>query len=91
VRAAIPGLLTEYQTDPDMWLRLVQRSVTPMRDAFAAFLERTGCAPVGSVDVLFDVMMSALFVRAINAGSIDAEAFSREVAKIVAAALGESA
>jgi hypothetical protein len=37
------------------------------------------------------VMMSALFVRAINAGSIDAEAFSREVAKIVAAALGESA
>src|SRR4051812_4476183 len=40
VRAAIPGLLTEYQTDPDMWQRLVQRSVTPMREAFAAFLAR---------------------------------------------------
>lgn len=89
VRAAIPGLLSEYQTDPDMWIRLVQRSVTPMREAFAAFLERTGRTPVGSVDVLFDVLMSALFVRAINAGAIDAEAFSREVAKIIAAALGE--
>src|SRR3954467_12445264 len=37
VRAAIPGLLTEYQTDPDLWHRLVQRSVTPMRQAFAAY------------------------------------------------------
>jgi len=91
VRAAIPGLLTEYQTDPEMWLRLVRRSVTPMRDAFAAFLDRTGRTPIGSVDVLFDVMMSALFVSAINAGALDAEAFSREVAKIIAAALGEEA
>jgi len=91
VRAAIPGLLTEYQTDPDMWLRLVRRSVTPMREAFAAFLERTRRKPVGSVDVLFDVMMSALFVRAINAGSLDADAFARELAVIVAAALGEQA
>lgn len=89
VRAAIPGLLTEYQTDPDMWLRLVQRSVTPMREAFAAFLERTGRKPVGSVDVIFDMLMSTLFVRAINAGAVDAAAFSREVAKIIAAALGE--
>jgi hypothetical protein len=62
-----------------------------MRDAFAAFLERTGRTPVGSIDVLFDVMMSALFVRAINSGAVDAEAFSREVAKIIAAALGEPA
>src|SRR3954470_15911636 len=69
VRAAIPGLLTEYQTDPHMWQRLVQRSVTPMREAFAEFLTSTNRRPVGSVQVLFDVMMSALFVRAINSGS----------------------
>src|SRR3954451_21626942 len=87
VRAAIPGLLTEYQTDPDMWHRLVQRSVTPMRLAFAAFLEQTGRRPVGSVDVLFDVMMGALFVRAINSGATSADAFAREVATIVAASL----
>jgi len=89
VRAAIPGLLTEYQTDPDMWIRLVRRSVTPMREAFAAFLKRTRRKPAGSVDVLFDVMMAALFVRAINSGALDADAFAREVAIIVAAALGE--
>lgn len=89
VRAAIPGLLTEYQTDPHMWQRLIRRSVTPMRDAFAAFLERTDRRPVGSIDALFDVMMGALFVRAINSGAAGAEEFAREVAGIVAAALGE--
>ncbi len=89
VRAAIPGLLTEYQTDPQLWHRLVQRSVTPMREAFAAFLESTGRRPVGGVDALFDVMMGALFVRAINSGSQSAAGFAREVALIVSRALVE--
>ena len=88
VRAAIPGLLTEYQTDPEMWQRLLRRSVTPMRDAFAAFLDRTDRRPVGSVDALFDVMMASLFVRAINSGAAGADEFADEVAAIVAAALG---
>lgn len=87
VRAAIPGLLTEYQTDPQMWQRLVQRSVTPMRTAFAAFLSQTGLRPVGTVDSLFDVMMGALFVRAVNSGRAAAEDFAREVALIVSASL----
>jgi AcrR family transcriptional regulator len=91
VRAAIPGLLTEYQTDPDMWHRLVQRSVTPMREAFATFLATTSRRPIGSVDALFDVLMGALFVRAINSGATGADAFARELAIIVAAALGEAA
>src|SRR3954469_12615422 len=89
VRAAIPGLLTEYQTDPDMWQRLLRRSVTPMRETFAAFLDRTRRQPVGSVDVLFDVMIGSLFVRAINTGSAGADQFADEVAAIVTAALGE--
>jgi AcrR family transcriptional regulator len=88
VRAAIPGLLTEYQTDPEMWRRLLRRSVTPMRETFAAFLERTDHKPVGSVDALFDVMMASLFVRAINSGPVGADEFADEVAAIVAAALG---
>ena len=89
VRAAIPGLLTEYQTDPEMWQRLLRRSVTPMRHAFAAFLDRTKRAPVGSVDVLFEVMIGSLFVRAINSGSAGADDYADEVAAIVTAALGE--
>ena len=89
VRAAIPGLLTEYQTDPEMWQRLLRRSVTPMREAFSAFLDRTNHTPVGSVDVLFDVMIGSLFVRAINTGAVGADEFADEVAAIVAAALGE--
>ena len=91
VRAAIPGLLTEYQTDPEMWQRLLRRSVTPMREAFAAFLDRTKRTPVGSIDVLFDVMIGSLFVRAINSGATGADEFAHEVAGIVAAALGETA
>jgi AcrR family transcriptional regulator len=89
VRAAIPGLLSEYQTDPAMWQRLLRRSVTPMREAFAAFLDRTNHTPVGSIDVLFDVMIGSLFVRAINSGAVGADEFADEVAAIVAAALGE--
>jgi AcrR family transcriptional regulator len=87
VRAAIPGLLTEYQTDPQLWQRLGQRSVAPMRGTFAAYLASTGRQPVGSIDALFDVMIGSLFVRAINTGAVGADEFAREVAAIVAAAL----
>jgi AcrR family transcriptional regulator len=87
VRAAIPGLLTEYQTDPAMWQRLGQRSVAPMRATFARYLAAAGRQPVGSVDALFDVMMGALFVRAINSGAANADQFAAEVAAIVARAL----
>jgi AcrR family transcriptional regulator len=89
VRAAIPGLLTEYQTDPAMWHRLVQRSVTPMRTAFAAFVAETGREPVADVQALFDVMIGALFVRAVSNGATGAAGFAREVARVVSAALAE--
>ena len=48
VRAAIPGLLTEYQTDPQMWQRLIARTVDPMRQSFEEFLTRTGRTAAGS-------------------------------------------
>jgi AcrR family transcriptional regulator len=87
VRAAIPGLLSEYQTDPQLWQRLGQRSVAPMRGTFAAYLEATGHQAVGNIDALFDVMIGSLFVRAINVGAAGADEFARELAAIVACSL----
>jgi AcrR family transcriptional regulator len=87
VRAAIPGLLTEYHTDPAMWRRLAERSVTPMRDAFTAFLARTRRQPTGSPDALFEMLLGALFVRAVNHGGDGVDEFAGEVATMLTAAL----
>jgi AcrR family transcriptional regulator len=87
VRAAIPGLLTEYRSDPAMWRRLAQRSVAPMRAAFADFLARCDRQPVGSPEALFEVLLGALFVRAINYGAEGADEFATEVARLVSTAL----
>jgi AcrR family transcriptional regulator len=87
VRAAIPGLLTEYHTDPQMWQRLIARTMTPMRASFEAYLARTGRVTTGSVEALFEVMMGALFARALNAGADGADEFAREVALIALSAL----
>ena len=87
VRAAIPGLLTEYQTHPELFQRLVRRSLAPMRQVFAQFVEDTGRQPAADPAALFDVMIGALFVRAISTGPAGADAFAREVARIISAAL----
>jgi AcrR family transcriptional regulator len=83
VRAAIPGLLTEYQSDPVMWQQVVERSVIPMRQSFESFIRRTGRRPVATPAALFDVLLGALFTRALNVGAVDAEEFARQVALIV--------
>jgi AcrR family transcriptional regulator len=87
IRAAIPGLLVEYQDDPGMWQRVIDRSVEPMRKSFHAFIDSTGRTPVVSADALFDVVLGALFTRALNEGAHDAQAFARSVAAVVTAAL----
>src|SRR3954447_430060 len=87
VRAAVPGLLSEYQTDPHMWQRLVARTVQPMQESFERFLASNGRTPGRSVDTLFEVMLGALFARALNVGDDGAEEFAVEVARIVTAAL----
>lgn len=91
VRAAIPGLLTEYQTNPAMWQRIVERSVIPLRDGFAAFVARAGGHPVADLEAVFDVMIGALFTRALNVGGVGAEEFARQVSLVVAAALDPGA
>ena len=91
VRAAIPGLLTEYQTDPRMWQRLIARTVDPMRQSFEGFLARTGRTTTGSVEALFEVILGALFARALNVGEVGADDFAREVALVALSSLKPSA
>ena len=87
IRAAIPGLLVEYQNDRSMWQRVVERSVIPMRASFEAFLASTGRRPAVSVDALFDVMLGALFTRALNQGAEGAAEFAHAVALVVTTTL----
>jgi AcrR family transcriptional regulator len=87
IRAAIPGLLVEYQNDPSMWQRVVERSVVPMRVSFEAFLAKTGRTPAVSVEALFDVMLGALFTRALNQGAEGAPEFAHAVALVVTTTL----
>jgi len=87
VRAAMPGLLSEYHTDPQMWQRLIARTMMPMRASFEELLERTGSRVPGSDGALFEVLLGALFARALNVGADGAEQFADDVAQIVAAAV----
>jgi AcrR family transcriptional regulator len=87
IRAAIPGLLVEYQSDPEMWQRAFERSVLPMRISFATFVSEAGRVASVSSDAVFEVMLGALFTRALNYGSDDAAAFARSVAQVVTATL----
>jgi AcrR family transcriptional regulator len=87
VRAAIPGLLVEYQNDRTMWQRVVERSVAPMRASFESFIAMTGRSPAVDVDALFDVMLGALFTRALNDGATGAEDFAHAVALVVTTTL----
>jgi AcrR family transcriptional regulator len=90
-RAAIPGLLVEYQNDRSMWQRVVDRSVVPMRASFEAYVARTGRTPAVSAEELFDVMLGALFTRALNSGAEGATEFARAVATVVTTTLQQPA
>jgi AcrR family transcriptional regulator len=91
IRAAIPGLLVEYQIHPELWRQSMERSFFPMRRSFDAYLEQSGRSPIVASDALFDVMLGALFTRALNEGADGAEEFARSVAHVVTAALRPSA
>jgi hypothetical protein len=70
-----------------MWQRVVARSVVPMRVSFEAFLAKTGRTSAVGIDALFDVMLGALFTRALNQGAEDAESFAHAVALVVTTTL----
>jgi AcrR family transcriptional regulator len=87
IRAAIPGLLVEYQNHPEMWRVSMERSFFPMRQSFDDYLAQSGRASLVASDALFDVMVGALFTRALNYGAEGAAEFARSVAEVVTAAL----
>jgi AcrR family transcriptional regulator len=87
IRAAIPGLLVEYQNNHQMWQRGIERSVTPMRASFEAYRTKTGRIPAVDPDVLFDVMLGALFTRALNEGAVGADDFAHAVALVITTTL----
>jgi hypothetical protein len=58
-----------------------------MRVSFETFLASTGRTPAVSADALFDVMLGALFTRALNQGAEDAEKFAHAVALVVTTTL----
>jgi AcrR family transcriptional regulator len=87
IRSAIPGLLVEYQNHPQMWRQSMERSFFPMRRSFDAYLAQSGRTPVVSSEALFDVMLGALFTRALNEGAEGAEEFAQSVAQVVTGAL----
>jgi AcrR family transcriptional regulator len=87
IRAAIPGLLVEYQNDQQMWQRGIERSVKPMRTSFEDYIAKTGRDPVVDPDLLFDVMLGALFTRALNEGAEGAEEFAHAVALVITTTL----
>jgi AcrR family transcriptional regulator len=91
IRSAIPGLLVEYQNDHQMWQRGIERSVTPMRASFAAYIAKTGRTPAVEANQLFDVMLGALFTRAVNEGADGAEEFAHAVALVITTALQDPA
>jgi AcrR family transcriptional regulator len=87
IRAAIPGLLVEYQNDHQLWQHGIERSVTPMRASFEAYLTKTALTPAVSPNLLFDVMLGALFTRALNEGAEGAEEFAHAVALVITTTL----
>jgi AcrR family transcriptional regulator len=91
IRAAIPGLLVEYQNHPELWRQSMERSFFPMRRSFDAYLEQSGRTPIVSSDALFDVMLGALFTRALNEGAEGAKEFAKAVAQVVTSSLRPSA
>jgi AcrR family transcriptional regulator len=88
VRAAVPGLLSEYHVNPAMWQRLVARTVTPMRESFEHFASRRGRHAVAAPDAVFELIVGALFTRAQSSGLDGADEFACQVGLVAAAALG---
>jgi hypothetical protein len=54
-----------------------------MRASFEVYIAKTGGKPAVSVDALFDVMLGALFTRALNDGAAGATDFARAVAQVI--------
>jgi AcrR family transcriptional regulator len=82
-RAAVPGLLAYYSADPDRYAGLLARGEIPTRAAIrqliAAATENGEAAEGCDVDVVFDIIRGATFLRALTHADADADAFCARI------------
>jgi AcrR family transcriptional regulator len=83
VRAALPGLLTAYHRDEQVYERLVQRSEVDVRRQMAMLL--AAARPVAPhdeahADTVFDFLVGVTVTRAITRGLVDRAAFCERTA-----------
>ncbi|PXW31742.1 UNVERIFIED_CONTAM: TetR family transcriptional regulator [Williamsia faeni] len=89
-RAAIPGLLSAYQQEEDLYARLVNRSEHDvrvlMRDLLSGYLpEMPGKALNHRSDAVFDFLVATTALRALTVGLADHEQFCDQTATALAA------
>lgn len=70
-RAALPGLLSAYHRDEELYERLVVRSESDVRRLMTDVLGEGRHRG----DAVFDVLVAATFTRAMTRGLVDADAF----------------
>ena len=88
-RAALPGLLTAYHRDDELYERLVVRSAldvrAAMRDLLAPTLANLPAAQRDTrADAVFDFLVAATMARAMTRGLVDRDAYCDRTADALA-------
>ncbi|AFM18545.1 transcriptional regulator [Mycolicibacterium chubuense NBB4] len=90
IRAALPGLLTAYHRDEQIYERLVLRAEADVRSLMGELLgsalpdlPRTEIA--ARTDVVFDFLVAATVVRAMTRGLLDRDGFCERTARALRA------
>jgi AcrR family transcriptional regulator len=86
IRAALPGLLTAYHRDEQIYERLVLRSEADVRSLMGDMLSRAlPDLPPGEItaraDTVFDFLVATTVVRAMTRGLLDRDAFCERTAR----------
>lgn len=91
-RAALPGLLSAFHRDEEIYERLVLRSETEVRAQLAQLLAAAATTDdlATRAETVFDVLVATTFTRAMTRGMIDADAFcDRTAAALTTLARGD--
>ncbi|ORB49827.1 TetR family transcriptional regulator [Mycobacteroides saopaulense] len=88
-RAAMPGLLVEYYREPSQYAGLVERTETPLREAFRAVhaeaVDAGVCADQPGADALFDTIVGMAVYHGVLRGTAD-DALIEQILGVVRAA-----
>lgn len=88
-RAAMPGLLVEYYREPSQYAGLVERTETPLREAFrvahAEAVAAGGCVARPGADALFDTIVGMAVYHGVLRGTAD-DALIEQILDVVRAA-----